>query len=33
MSASIRKLLERSPEAMEYLQSFLKNPGDLGSPG
>jgi hypothetical protein len=33
MNALMRKLLERSPEAMEYFQSFLKTPGAKGSPG
>jgi hypothetical protein len=33
MNASIRELLARSPEAMEYLQSFLQNPGALGGAG
>jgi hypothetical protein len=32
-NALIRKLLESSPEAKEYLQSFVKTPGPLGSPG
>jgi hypothetical protein len=31
--ALIRKLLESSPEAKGYLQSFLKNPGPKGDPG
>jgi hypothetical protein len=33
MNASIRKLLASSPEAIEYLQSFLNNPGAKGSAG
>jgi hypothetical protein len=33
LNASMRKLLEKSPGAMEYFQSFLKIPGALGDPG
>jgi hypothetical protein len=32
-NALIRKLLESSPEAKEYLQSFVKTPGAQGDPG